>query len=80
MFDASRANGAVMTSSLTLMHVPPAADSAAEVVRERRVLVWEADGADEWGPLRTAPVLFLQFDKNCTKQTRRLKTKEEMVD
>lgn len=64
------------------MHVPPATDGAAVVVRERRVLVWEADGADKWRPLRTAPVLFLQLDKNCTKQTWQLrnKSKEEMVD
>lgn len=78
----SRANVAGMTSLLTLMHVPPAADGAAEVVGERRVLVWEADGADERRPLRTAPILSLQFDKNCTKQTWRLRngSTEEMVD
>lgn len=51
------------------MHVPPAADGAAEVVGEGGVLVGEADGADERRSLHTTPVLFLQFDQNCTKQT-----------
>lgn len=46
------------------MHVPPAADGAAEVVGEGGVLVGEADGADERRPLHTAPLLFLQFDQN----------------
>lgn len=66
---------------LTLVHVPPAADGAAEVVGEGGVLVGEADGADERRSLHTAPVLFLQFDQNCTKQTWRSRdrTKEEMV-
>lgn len=64
------------------MHVPPAADGAAEVVGEGGVLVGEADGADERCSLRTTPVLFLQFDQNCTKQTWRSQemTKEQMVD
>lgn len=44
---------------LTLVHVPPAADGAAEVVGEGGVLVGEADGADERRSLHTAPVLFL---------------------
>lgn len=71
-----------MTLPLTLVHVAPTADGAAEVVREDGVLVWEADGADERRSLSTAPVLFLQFDQNCTKQTwwSRNGTKEEMVD
>lgn len=63
------------------MHVPPAADGAAEVVGEGGVLVGEADGADERRSLHTTPVLFLQFDQNCTKQTwrSRERTKEEIV-
>lgn len=64
------------------MHVPPAADGAAEEVGEGGVLVGEADGADERRSLHTAPILFLQFDQNCTKQTwrSRKRTSRETVD
>lgn len=53
-----------MSSSLTLMHVSPAADSAAVAVGERRVFVRETDGRDEWGSPHTPSVLLLQFDQN----------------
>ncbi len=55
---------AMISSSLTLMHVSPAANGAAVAIRERRALVWETDGSDERGFLHTPPVLLLQFDQN----------------
>lgn len=52
------------SSSLTLMHVSPAANGAAVIVRERRVFVWETDGPDELRSPGAPPVLLLQFDQN----------------
>lgn len=57
------------SSSLTLMHVSPAANSTAVVIRERHAFVWETDGSDERGSPHTAPVLLLQFDQNWQTET-----------
>lgn len=54
----------MISSSLTLMHVTPAADRAAMEIRERHVFVWQTDGSDEGGSLHTPPILLLQFDQN----------------
>lgn len=57
------------SSSLTLMHVSPAANSTAVVIGERHAFVWETDGPDERGSPHTAPVLLLQFDQNWQTET-----------
>lgn len=59
------------SSSLTLMHVSPAANSAAVLIREHHVFVRETDGPDELGSLRAPPVLLLQFDQNWKTETQR---------
>lgn len=52
------------SSSLTLVHVSPAANGAAVIVRERHVFVRETDGPDELGSPGAPPVLLLEFDQN----------------
>lgn len=68
---------AMISSSLTLMHVSPAANSTAVVIRERHAFVWETDGSDERGFLHTLPVLLLQFDQNWQTETQRYETDDK---
>ena len=57
-----------ISSSLTLVHVSPATNGAAVVVRERHAFVWETDGPDKRSLSHTLPVLLLQFDQNYETQ------------
>lgn len=59
----------MISSSLTLVHVSPAADGAAVAIRERHVFVWQTDGLDEWGSPSTTAVLLLQLDQNWMTET-----------
>lgn len=61
----------VMTSSssLTLMHVSPAANRTAVVVGKRHAFLWKTDGSDERGSPHAPPVLLLQFDQNWRTET-----------
>lgn len=69
----------LMSLSLTLMHVPPATNRTAVVIRERCVFVWETDGSDERCFLHTLPILFLQFDQNWHTDTQCYETGNETM-
>lgn len=69
----------LMSPSLTLMHVSPATNCAAVMIRERCVFVWETDWSDERGFLHTLPVLLLQFDQNWHRETQCYEADNETV-
>lgn len=60
----------MISQSLTLTHVSPAADGTAGVIRERHAFVRETDGSDERSSPHAPPVLLRQLNQNCKNNKR----------